>query len=123
MDMLESDNDLMMGIFLKSNKTHFGNIKLGALNRLYSRADIGIMIGDQACWGKGYATEAISCLCRIAFDTIGIRRLTAGAYASNKGSIKAFLKAGFRQEGVLNGHWMLNGKSEDGVLLGKMSEQ
>jgi RimJ/RimL family protein N-acetyltransferase len=120
--MLTSDNDLMMGIFLKSKKKHIGNIKMGGLDRLYGRADIGIMIGERNFWGKGYASEAINGLCDLAFNTIGVRRLWAGAYASNKGSTKAFLKAGFRQEGILRGNCILNGQPEDAILVGKLSE-
>lgn len=120
-NMFASDNDLMMGLFLKSNRQHIGNIKIGTLERLYNRADVGIMIGDQSCWGKGYATEAICGLCDLAFGTIGIRRLWAGAYASNKGSTRAFEKAGFTQEGILRGHCIVNGIDEDAILVGKLS--
>ncbi len=122
-DMLASDKDLMMGIFLKEKKKHIGNIKLGSVNWRYGRADIGIIIGDMTCWGKGYGTEAINCLCRIAFDTIGLRRVEAGAYAGNKASIKSFLKADFRQEGVQRGRWIVDGKPEDGVLLARLSDR
>lgn len=122
-DMFASDKDLMMGIFLKSTGKHIGNIKLGGIDRVYSRADIGIIIGDHTLWGKGFATEAIEGLSDHSFGSINLRRLYAGAYASNKGSIKAFLKAGFQQEGILKGHWIVNGEPEDGVLLGKLSSQ
>jgi RimJ/RimL family protein N-acetyltransferase len=122
-DMFASDKDLLMGIFLKSTGKHIGNIKLGGVDRVYSRADVGIIIGDQNLWGNGYATEAIEGLSDFSFGSISLRRLYAGAYASNKGSIKAFLKAGFQQEGILKGHWIVNGEPEDGVLLGKLSCQ
>lgn len=122
-NIFTSDSDLLMGIFVKPKKRHIGNIKMGGLNRLYSRADIGIIIGERDFWGKGYASEAVSGLCDLAFSTIGVRRLWAGAYASNKGSTKAFLKAGFLQEGILRGHYVLNGQPEDGILVGKLSEE
>lgn len=121
--MLASANDLMMGIFIKTTGRHIGNIKLGGVNWHYGRGDIGVIIGDKACWGQGYGTEAIDCLSRLAFAGVGLRRLEAGAYASNKGCIKAFLKAGFREEGVLADYWLLNGKPEDSVLMGRLAQR
>ncbi len=119
-DMFGSENNLMMGIFLKADKKHIGNIKLGPVNWKYRRADIGIIIGDKESWGQGYATEAINSLCQIAFDVIGLNRVQAGAYANNEASLKAFLKADFRQEGVLKNYWILNEKPEDQILLGRL---
>ena len=119
--MLESDDNLLMGIFLQDGKKHIGNIKLGPVHKIYPRADIGIIIGDKNSWGKGYASEAIDTLCRIAFETLGLRRVQAGAYASNGGSIKAFEKVGFKKEGVLKDHWILDGKPEDEILFARLA--
>jgi len=49
---------------------------------------------------------------------LGLRRLTAGCYASNVGSQKAFLKAGFHVECQRKNHFLMNGKPEDLVLMG-----
>lgn len=118
-DMLESENNLMLGIFTKTDNKHIGNIKIGPINWRYGRADIGIIIGDKNAWGKGYATETIQSICDIAFKTLELTRLQAGAYASNAGSLKAFKKAGFKQEGILKAYWKLENNPEDQVLLGK----
>ena len=120
-NMLQSENDLMLGIFLKEDGKHIGNIKLGPINWLYGRSDIGLMIGDKNSWGKGYATEAIETISNIAFKDIGLKRVQAGAYSSNKGSVKAFLKAGFEQEGVSKGYWALDEVPEDDIRLAKLA--
>ncbi len=118
-NMLVSPDNLQMGIFLKDGGRHIGNIKLGPVNWRYRRADIGLMIGDKPSWGKGYASEAIAGICEIGFEELGLQRIQAGAYASNKGSIKAFLKAGFSEEGVLKSYWLVDGQPEDEILVGK----
>ena len=56
---------------------------------------VRILLGDKNCWGKGYATETIEVLTEHAFGVLGLHKLTAGAYAENVGSIRAFEKAGF----------------------------
>ena len=121
-DMLASADNLMMGMFLKLGKRHIGNIKLGPVNWRYGRADIGLVIGDRACWCRGYATEAIEGVGQIAFNILTLRRVEAGVYASNKGSIKAFLNADFRREGILKGQWILDGQPEDHIILGRLAE-
>lgn len=66
----------------------------------------------------GYATEAIRLISRHAFETLGLYKLTAGFYASNIASIKAFKSAGFKEEGLVKAGYFLKGKREDGIILG-----
>jgi len=108
----------LFGIFVRATGAHIGNIKLGPVNAIHGSADIGIIVGDKAEWGKGYATEAIAALAGYAFTTLGLRKLTAGCYASNGGSASAFRKAGFAQEGLRRSQRDLDGAREDEILLG-----
>ena len=78
------------------------------------------MVGDRAAWGQGVATEAISLMTHIAQEELGLRKLTAGCYASNVGSVRAFIKAGFAVEGRRAAHFVLDGRPEDLVLLARM---
>lgn len=93
-------DNIFLAIVLKENHKHIGNIKMGPINWFHRLADIGIMIGEKDCWGKGYATEAISLLAEHAFRNLNLHKLTAGFYKTNQGSLKAFQKAGFEVEGV-----------------------
>ena len=109
-------------IIRKDNRKHIGNIKLGPLNTHHNVADIGIMIGDRQSWGKGFATEAILLLSEYAFKVLKIHKLTAGAYANNIGSIKAFLKAGFIEEGRQRAHYKYQNSYIDCVFLAKWNK-
>ncbi len=115
----DSPDSLLLGIFLKTPRRHIGNIKLGPINSMHSHSDIGIVIGDKACWGKGFATDAIAALVGYAFNTLGLTKLMAGCYSSNLGSMKAFLKVDFVEEGRLKDYWSSSdGGREDEILLG-----
>lgn len=118
--MLASDSDLFLGILDCALGRHVGNIKLGPIDRRHGLGEIGIMIGDRAAWGRGIGTAAIRTLETIAREALGLRKLTAGCYASNVGSSRAFEKAGFAVEGVRKAHYLLDGRPEDGILLGKI---
>lgn len=105
-------------IVLKDSDRHIGNIKIGPVNWIHRIADIGLMIGDKASWGKGYATEAIRLVTEYGFKTLNLHKITASCYASNQGSAKAFVKVGFFEEGVRKSHSFSYGKYEDVILLG-----
>lgn len=103
-----------------------GTAKINYLNEAgfnTHTADIGIMIGDRGLWGKGMATDALYAISHYAFDTLGVRKLTAGAVSANKGIIRAFQKIGFLEEGRLRKKLLISGEYMDHVLLGCFREE
>lgn len=120
---LQSPNEWLFAICLNSTSKHIGNIKLGPINSHHNRADIGLIIGDRNCHGCGFATQSIRLLANFAFDVLNIQKLTAGMYAGNVGSRRAFEKAGFHQEGLLRSQYCLAGSRTDGYLYGLTQEQ
>ena len=66
--MNNSPVDAMFGIFLNDSHQHIGNIKSGNIDPFHRRAEVGLVIGDRAVWGKGYAAEAISLATRYGFE-------------------------------------------------------
>lgn len=117
----DSSDSLLFGIFLHQGDRHIGNIKLGPVDWNHRTADIGLLIGDREQWGKGFATAAIALISHYAFHDLKLVKLTAGCYAENRGSINAFLKAGFTQEGIRVLQWKMEDRRQDGILLGKVN--
>ncbi|WP_320173906.1 GNAT family protein [Maridesulfovibrio sp.] len=116
--MIESPDNILFAICEKDSGRHVGNIKMGPLNTAHSHAEIGLLIGEKECWGKGYGSEAIGLVIEYAFKTLNIHRLTAGAYANNIGSVKAFEKNGFTVEGIYKKHFLHNGVFIDATRMG-----
>ena len=119
-NMLESSGNLLLGIRDRGLDRHVGNIKLGPIDRHHGLGEIGIMIGDREAWGRGIGSSAIDRVVAIAAQDLGLRKLSAGCYASNVGSKRAFEKAGFAVEAVRRQHYLLDGRPEDAILLGKL---
>lgn len=119
-DMIEHDNNLMLGIYSKDLDLHVGNIKLGPVDRHHGLGEIGLMIGERSAWGRGIATRAISIITKIGLEQLKLRKITAGCYASNIGSKKAFEKAGFKVEGIRPAHFILDDETEDLILLARL---
>jgi ribosomal-protein-alanine N-acetyltransferase len=117
---LTSPNILLLGI--RSNVhggCHVGNIKLGAIDHRHGLGEIGLLLGEPQAWGRGIGSEAIAGICEIAHTQLGLRKITAGCYASNVGSEKAFLKAGFEVECRRRAHFILDGQPEDLILMAR----
>lgn len=113
-----SSTDLLLGICRIEDDEHIGNIKLGPISSAHLHAAIGLLVGERRYWGQGYATEAIRGLSEYAFKALRLNKLFAGCYASNEASRRAFLRAGYVEEGRFSQHWQLNGVPEDGIQLG-----
>lgn len=113
-----SDDSLFLGIFLKDGGDHIGNIKLGPIDWNHRHGDIGIIIGSRPHWGRGYAAEAIAGVTTYAFNVLNLHKILAGLYAANEGSRRAFLKAGWFEEGRRPSHWLCQGEWQDDIKLG-----
>ena len=110
--------EMLYGIFLRANKKHIGNIKLGPINTIHNHGIVGLLIGDPAEWGKGYGSRAIKLITDYSFNQLGLVSLNAGCYSENIGSYKSFLKAGWSRAGELKSHWVdSTGKRTDELIL------
>lgn len=122
-EMSNRTDTLFLAIVEKSSGRHIGNIKLGLIDADQKRAEMGIMLGAKDVWGRGYGSEAIAALCDHAFRIIGLHRVQAGCYADNEGSRRAFIKAGFAQEGRLRDYWLIESGWQDQLILGRTSNE
>lgn len=117
-DTSADTSTVFLAIVLREDDRHVGNIKLSSIDRRHLFGEIGIIIGEQDCWGRGLATEAITLLKDYAFTQLGLHKLMAGCYANNVGSARAFEKAGFQTEAVRPAHFWSEGRWVDGIFLG-----
>ena len=113
---LNNPNEYLFTIRTK-DKCHIGNIKIGAINEHHGTGEVSLFIGDKNSWGKGYATLAIELISYFAFFTLKLRKLSAGAYQTNIASTQAFIKSGYKMDGVKKAHYRSHGEIVDGVLV------
>ena len=60
----------LIGIFLKENNKHIGNIRLSNFSPQHKRVELGIMIFDKLEWHKGYGTEALKAVSEYVFKDL-----------------------------------------------------
>ena len=77
-----------------------GNGGFHAIDRKEQSAEIGLLLGDKTEWNKGYGTEAVQALIWHGFHNLNLHRILLRVHAPNKGGIRAYEKAGMKQEGT-----------------------
>ena len=63
-------------------------------------ATLGIIIGEESCWGLGYGTLACRAVLEHAFSGLGLERVRLSTFEHNRRARRAFEKAGFRLERI-----------------------
>ncbi len=103
-----SSNMLLIGVFLKENDIHIGNVRLSNISKIHKRAEISMLFYRKDYWNKGLATEALEIVINFAFDEIGLRRICADYFENNYPSKRIFEKLGFIVEGIFKEHYYSN---------------
>jgi RimJ/RimL family protein N-acetyltransferase len=99
---------------------HIGNM-CAAADEANEVVDLGILIGERDCWGKGYATEAFRAATTwlLGKDDGGFRKVEAGCMANNAPMKRVLFHAGFTQEGERRNHFLHHGAPVGLIYFGK----
>ena len=76
---------------------HIGNCMFYDIDVRRGEAELGIMIGDQAYWGKGYGTDSVDALLTHIFNTIPLTRVYLHTLEWNERARRSFTKSGLRE--------------------------
>ena len=76
------------------------------------------MIGDKQYWGRGYGTDAMLVLMRLAFDKLNLHRLWLHVYDFNARAIASYERWWFKREGVLREQRFVGRKYHDTIAMG-----
>lgn len=114
-----SSDSFLLGIFLKNQNLHIGNIKIYSISKYHKHCTIGILIGERQAHNQGYATESILRVSQFCKNNLNLKKISAGIYKNNIASRKAFQKAGFSVEAVQKRHRREGKKWVDSLLMAK----
>ncbi|TPE44359.1 GNAT family N-acetyltransferase [Pontibacter mangrovi] len=83
----------------------------------HRRAEIGYAITDQKYKNKGLMTEALESILTFGFRQMNLYRVEALVATYNTPSLQLVQHFGFRREGLLRNHYLVNGQLEDSVMF------
>jgi RimJ/RimL family protein N-acetyltransferase len=114
----KDEHHVVVGIARQSDDALIGATGLHRIDSRGRHAELGLSLGDRSAWGQGFGTEATRMMLDYAFGTLNLNRVWLQVYASNAPAIRVYEKTGFRKEGVQREQHFLEGRYEDGVLMG-----
>jgi RimJ/RimL family protein N-acetyltransferase len=118
-----STQDLVLAIVLVEDQRHIGNIALTHIHPIYRSAELALLVGDIACWGQGYGTEAARLICSHGFAALNLHRIYCGTFATNTAMIRLATTLGMRQEGVRRQAAFKAGAYVDVVEFGMLRDE
>ncbi|HSL93185.1 MAG TPA: GNAT family protein [Bacillota bacterium] len=96
---------------------YLGNCGLHSIDSISRHAELGIVIGNTKYLSRGYGTDAIQTLLRLAFDSLNLEKVYLRVYGNNTRGIRCYEKCGFETVGRLKRHRFVNGQWQDEVLM------
>jgi RimJ/RimL family protein N-acetyltransferase len=105
------------GIALLETDLVIGTCSLASLNPENRRAELGFALARNY-WRQGYISEALPALLQFAFCGLHLHRSWADTDPRNVPSIRTLEKLGFRQEGILREHYLLQGEPQHALVYG-----
>jgi ribosomal-protein-alanine N-acetyltransferase len=91
----EQKDILFWAIHLKDSNKHIGNIKIDPINYEMNSGEYGILMGDKANWGKGFANEASNRIIKYCFEQLKLTEITLGVIENNIKAVSLYHKIGF----------------------------
>jgi UDP-4-amino-4,6-dideoxy-N-acetyl-beta-L-altrosamine N-acetyltransferase len=95
-----------------------GTIGLSGIDRVHGHAEYGILLGEPAYEGKGYARAASERILELAFGDLGLHRVYLRVFPENARARKLYAALGFAEEGVLCEHVRKGGRYRDVLMMG-----
>jgi RimJ/RimL family protein N-acetyltransferase len=112
-----SKESATFALYERATLRPIGKTGLSSINYMHLTAELGIVIGEPDCRGKGYGTEATRLLLDYAFTTLGLHNVFLRVYAYNAPAIRAYEKAGFKEIGRRREAHRIGGKAFNEVYM------
>jgi len=116
-DFADFENAELFFWLLKADEKVIGNISVRNINRRMLTAEIGYGVAAEAR-GNDYATEAVRLVTQKAFTQSPLRKLIAYVHQENRASRRVLQKVGYKPEGVLREHYVVNGMPVNEIIYG-----
>jgi RimJ/RimL family protein N-acetyltransferase len=100
-------------IVLREGRQIIGSLGLKGVDAKRGTAELGICIGEKSAWGRGYGAEAIRLLVDYAFTLLNLQSIYLKYWAFNPRARGAYVRAGFKDAGVLRSRVEVAGRRWD----------
>lgn len=123
--LIESDEGSSVCTYLSAKNDAERIIGVVNLRNITRGALMGAVIGyglAPEVVGRGYMSEAVNRIVRVAFDDLGLHRLEINVIPRNTRSIAVATRCGFEREGFSPRYLKIAGRWEDHLRFARLSE-
>ena len=118
-----SDNVLWLGIWVKPELKHVGNIDISNIDWVNRTGTFNILVGNTSFQGKGLGYEASHLILNHGFNKLNLERIGLGVHENNDQAVRLYNKIGFKQEGVSRNAMKVGKKRYNTLQMGLLSEE
>jgi RimJ/RimL family protein N-acetyltransferase len=118
MNSFADSGNLFLGIRLTETQRLVGTIT-AYCSLPHQTADMGLLIGDHYCWGRGVGLDAWSTLLDYLLNVCHLRKVTGGTLSCNIGMIKIMERSGMKLEAVRVQQELVNNIPQDILYYAK----
>ena len=112
---MKSGGWMQLAIRLKDDRKLIGDCGMHFIDDDFKQIEIGFSLSPPF-HGKGYASEAVTCLIDYIFTTLKSHRVYGSCDPDNLSSIKLLTRIGMRKEAHLKGSLWFKGRWADDVI-------
>ncbi len=87
------------------------------INFVNGTCELGLVIGETDCRGKGYGINACRLLCNYARGALGLRKVKVFVVEENTAAVKLYEKVGFVRAGTLHKERLINGEYKNVLIM------
>ena len=123
LEELPKDNQFPFVVRALADDRLVGFVGLFGVQWTHGDAWVGIGIGDENDWGKGYGTDAMRVVLHYAFTELNLHRVSLMVFGYNPRAIRSYEKAGFVVEGRTRQTLNRDGQYWDELYMGILREE
>lgn len=110
--------NLFLAVYLKEEERYIGTMSV-YISTVHETADIGILIGDKSCWGRGIGGDAWCLIVNWLIDIAEIRKVTGGTLRCNSGMVQIMINSGMKPDGIRMAQEIVDGHAHDVLFFSK----
>ncbi len=108
---------------LIENDELLGNIGFNDIDSVNKAGTLGIMLGNEKYYGKGYGKEALLLLLDYGFSLLNLRNIVLYVFEYNEIAYNLYKKVGFKEVGRIRKRQELMGKFYDSIVMDILNEE
>lgn len=111
--LYRDEENFHLGIVARRSNKLIGRVSLLGIHTVSRHAELQLIIGEKAYWGKGYGREADLLMVDHGFQSLNLNKIYAYILSGHGASLKIVQDLGFTEEGILREHVYRDGLYQD----------